>query len=65
MGCGNLYGSVEPVLRGSEIHHRSSAEANVVNISARIRDALQEIFVNLIRGHAAVPAHEDLVRSEK
>ena len=65
MGCGNLDGSVETVLRGSEIHHRGSAEANVVNIGARIGDALQKIFVNLIRGHAAVPAHEDLVRSEK
>ena len=61
----DLHGGVEAVVRSGEIDHRSAAQADVVDICAGIRDALQEVVVDLVRRDAAVAAHEDLVRLQE
>ena len=61
----NLDGSLVAVIRRPEIHQRRAAQADVVHIRTRIRNALDEIIMNLGRGNPAVTAHQDLVGTQQ
>ncbi len=61
VGGRNLYRGLEPIVGGSEINHRGSAEANVIDIGAGIGDSFQKIFMNLRRRETTVATHKDLV----
>ena len=63
--CGDLHGCLVAIFGGAEVHQRSAAEADVVDIRAGIGDALDQIVVHLGRGYAAVAADQHLVRFQK
>ena len=59
----DLYRCLEAIVRCTEIHHRSGAEADIVHIRTCIGDSFEKIFVYLIRRYSCIPADKHLVSS--
>ena len=65
MRCGNLHRSLETIVRGTEVHHRSSAESDIIHISSGICESFEKVLVYLIRRDSGISADQHLVCRKK
>ena len=61
MRSGDLDRSLEPVVRGTEVNHRSRAETDIINVCTCVSYTLQQVFVDLIGRYSAVASYQNFI----